>query len=121
MSFGGSPKRAAYRKGLWGERLAALFLQLKGYRILARRYRTPVGELDVIAQKGTVIVAVEVKTRATLREAQDILAMCSHQRMYRALSFYLTHHGRYATYDIRLDGICLGAWFFPVHMRGLSR
>src|SRR5579859_3351957 len=56
-------RRAAYRRGHAGERLAALRLLLTGYRILARRYRTRVGEIDLIARRGDVVAFVEVKRR----------------------------------------------------------
>jgi putative endonuclease len=48
-----------------GERLAASYLRRQGYKILARRHRTPLGEIDLIARDGTCIVFVEVKTRRT--------------------------------------------------------
>ena len=54
------------RRGRWGERVAARYLQAHGYRILARNVRTPYGELDLVAQQGDEVVFVEVKTRATL-------------------------------------------------------
>src|SRR5882757_9395970 len=59
-------RRAAYRRGHAGERLAALRLMLSGYRILARRYRTKVGEIDLIARRGDVVAFDEVKQRAEL-------------------------------------------------------
>jgi len=53
----------AYRRGLFAETVAALLLRLKGHRILARRYRTPVGEIDLVALKGKRLAFVEVKRR----------------------------------------------------------
>jgi putative endonuclease len=58
-----SKRTAAEKRGRTGETLAALYLRLKGYRILARRVRTPVGEIDLIAEKSGVIAFVEVKAR----------------------------------------------------------
>ena len=55
---------AAYRRGHRGEALAALFLQLKLYRIRDRRFKTALGEIDLIAEKGRTVVFVEVKQRA---------------------------------------------------------
>ncbi|WP_144864745.1 YraN family protein, partial [Mesorhizobium sp. J18] len=64
-------RRRAYRKGHRGEWLAALALMVKGYRIVARRYRTKLGEIDLIARRGDLIVIVEVKVRPTLASAME--------------------------------------------------
>jgi putative endonuclease len=61
-------RRKAYRRGHRGEWLAALALMLKGYRILARRHRTKLGEIDLIARRGDLVLFVEVKARRTLIE-----------------------------------------------------
>ena len=59
-----SEKRTrAYRHGLFAETVAALLLRLKGHRIVARRYKTPVGEIDLVALKGKRLAFVEVKRR----------------------------------------------------------
>src|SRR5258707_15299491 len=60
---------AAFRTGISAEARACAYLILKGYRILAKRYRTPHGEVDVIARRGRALVFVEVKARATLDDA----------------------------------------------------
>jgi putative endonuclease len=64
-------RRAGYRQGLRAETIAALFLRLKGYRILARRFTSPVGEIDLVARRGTSLVFVEVKARPTLDAAAE--------------------------------------------------
>ena len=67
-----SPERvAAFKTGLSAESRAAAFLVAKGYRILARRFRTPVGEIDVIARRFNTVAFVEVKARATLDGAAE--------------------------------------------------
>ncbi len=57
----------AYRSGLFAESVAALLLRLKGHRIVARRYKTPVGEIDLVALKGKRLAFVEVKRRKSSR------------------------------------------------------
>ncbi|MGH6974530.1 MAG: YraN family protein, partial [Stellaceae bacterium] len=52
--------RAAHRRGLKAERLCLWSLRLRGYRVLAQRYRTPVGEIDLIARRGRTVAAIEV-------------------------------------------------------------
>lgn len=58
-----SEKRVrAYRHGLLAETIAALLLRLKGHRIIARRYKTPVGEIDLVALKGKRLAFVEASS-----------------------------------------------------------
>jgi hypothetical protein len=59
----------AYRHGLYAETIAALMLRLTGHRILARRYKTPVGEIDLVALKGKRLAFVEVKERKRFEDA----------------------------------------------------
>src|SRR5205085_1078996 len=72
-SFDPSPERqAAFRRGLSAETRAALLLRVKGYRILARRWQSPVGEIDLVAWRRRVLVFVEVKARARLDDAAQM-------------------------------------------------
>jgi putative endonuclease len=65
-----SPARvAAFRTGLSAESRAAAFLMAKGYRILAKRFRTPHGEIDIVARRRNLLAFIEVKARASLDEA----------------------------------------------------
>ena len=69
MLFPLKKKKKAYLKGIWAEKIAGLYLQFNGYTILERRFKTPFGEIDLISRKGSYIIAVEVKTRATYEKA----------------------------------------------------
>ncbi|MCY4438223.1 MAG: YraN family protein [Chloroflexi bacterium] len=60
-----SASRERQTIGRWGEEEAARYLAVQGYTILTRNYRTPAGELDIVARDGDAIVFVEVKTRRT--------------------------------------------------------
>ena len=113
-------RKQAYLKGYLAEWVACALLCMKGYRVLASRHKTPFGEIDIIAKRGRVVVGVEVKKRRSQVLAQEILAAQGTARMGRALSFYLTHHRQYATHNIRLDGICVGAWFIPRHFQNIG-
>jgi putative endonuclease len=65
-----SPARvAAFRTGLSAETRAAAYLMATGYRILAKRFRTPYGEIDIVAKRRNLVAFVEVKARATLDDA----------------------------------------------------
>lgn len=109
-------KKRAYLKGARGERIAAFYLGLKGYKILEKRFKTPVGEIDLIARKGKTLVAIEVKTRATLEKASLALTPLQQQRIQKALLFYLT--GKTLDLDLRFDLVLISFWRWPRHIQG---
>ncbi|MGQ0526907.1 MAG: YraN family protein [Alphaproteobacteria bacterium] len=94
-----------YEQGLQAESRAALYLQMKGYRIIARRYKTPVGEIDLIARRGKTLAAIEVKTRRAQSDALESVTAKNQARVARALEYFLKHHTRYAGYTIRFDAL----------------
>src|SRR5579862_3653722 len=84
------PERvAAFKLGLSAESRAAMLLIAKAYRILARRWRTPFGEVDIVARRRHTLVFVEVKARATLDEAVEAVTAKSQQRIIRAAELWL--------------------------------
>lgn len=101
-----------YRTGMLSESRAAWFLRLKGYRILARRYKTPLGEIDIIARRGRLIAFVEVKRRATMLEALSCLTPAMQRRIANAARHFIAAYPDYGDYDMRFDLMALG--------RGLS-
>ena len=109
-------RRAAWRAGRWAERLAALLLRVKGYRILARGLRSRVGELDIVARRGGVLAAVEVKTRA--REVEALLAVTPRQRrrIARAAEAFRSRQGDGARLTIRFDVVLVLPWRRPRHI-----
>ena len=99
-------KDNTYRAGIWAEYVAAAFLMLKGYRILKLRYKTKVGEIDVIAWRGGVISFIEVKYRATLDDACAAVLPQSTIRIRRAAEHYLLGKGAESA-SVRFDVIGL--------------
>ncbi|NCC22201.1 MAG: YraN family protein [Alphaproteobacteria bacterium] len=93
----------AYRLGFAAEWLAAAILTLKGYRVLAMRYKTPVGEVDLIARKGPVIAFVEVKVRADLSSALYSIHRRNRERVMRAAACYLAGNRRTLGLQPRFD------------------
>lgn len=84
---------AAFRSGLWAETLAVLWLHLKGYRILARRLRTPAGEIDIVARRfGGPIAFIEVKTRPDQHSAVAAVGPRQRARIATAAAMYLARH-----------------------------
>ena len=94
---------AAYRRGLFGEALAAWFYRLRFYRVLARRYRTPAGEIDLIVRRGRTIVFVEVKHRPNEAQALETLVPRARRRIARAAELWLAAHPGAAGFDLRFD------------------
>jgi putative endonuclease len=111
-----SPKKRAYLKGHWGEKIAALYLRMKGYKILENRFKTPVGEIDLLARKGNTLVAIEVKSRSTREEAAFSLSSTQKRRIERALLYYLRRTA--SPLDLRFDVVLISSWKWPYHIRG---
>jgi len=109
-------RQRAHRKGHRGEWFAALALTLKGYRVVARRYRTPLGEIDLIARKGDVVAIVEVKARRTLEEAMEAVAYTSQGRIDGAATLWLSRQKDYARLSLRYDLVAILPRRWPVHV-----
>lgn len=112
-------RREAYRRGHRGEWLAALALMLKGYRIVARRYRTKLGEIDLIARRGDLVLIVEVKARPTLAEAMDAVAYSSQRRIEGAADLWLSRQPDYARLSVRFDMVAVLPRRWPVHVENV--
>ncbi len=81
-------RRRAWLRGFAAEGLAAWFLRLKGYRIVARRLRTPVGEIDIVARRARLVAFVEVKARADYADAVNSVTKDQQRRIERAAQFF---------------------------------
>ena len=114
-------RRAAERSAHWAERAAALLLILKGYRIIARRYRTPVGEIDLIARRRRRLAFVEVKYRRSLDAAAWAVTSRQQARIARAGEYWLAGHPEFAGDDIGFDVILTAPWSRPRHLRDAFR
>lgn len=98
-------RRQAEQRGRHAETRAALMLRIKGYRILAQRYRTPVGEIDLVAKRGHTLLAIEVKSRKSAAEAAYAIDTQQQKRIARATEHFLAANPRYADHKIRFDAI----------------
>jgi putative endonuclease len=103
----------AYRHGLLAETLAALLLRLKGHRIIARRFKTPVGEIDLVALKGKRLAFVEVKRRRSFDDAAWSLPTRARRRIVRAAQYWLAGHPQYSGYDLAFDVVLTAPWAWP--------
>lgn len=109
-------RRAAYRLGLSAETRAALWLRLKGYRILARRYRTPRGEIDLIARRGKTIAFVEVKARANRNAALEAISPQAQRRIVEAAHIWLSTNPGCMDVTLRFDAMLIAPRRLPHHM-----
>jgi putative endonuclease len=107
---------AAFKTGLSAESRASLYLTAKGYRILARRYRTPYGEIDIVARRRDLLVFVEVKARATLDDAAYAVTPRQQQRIVAAANAWLMDHPEYAALDMRFDAVLIAPKSLPRHL-----
>lgn len=108
-------RRAAHRLGTWGERRAALWLRLHGWRILGQRIKLHIGEIDLIARRGRTTAFIEVKTRsnaATLDHSIDAYRL----RRVAAATNAVAHKYAHAGDDIRIDVILIAPRRWPKHL-----
>jgi putative endonuclease len=112
-----SPERlAAFRTGLSAEARAAIYLMAKGYRILAKRFRTPHGEIDLIAKRRNLVAFVEVKARATLDDAAFAVTPRQQNRIIDAAQGWLIAHPEHAELELRFDVILIAPRHLPRHL-----
>ncbi len=96
----------SYEKGLIAENTAVYNLENLGYEIIARRLRTPYGELDILAKSGNTVIAIEVKQRRSLSEARECIRFYQMNRICEALLFVISER-RIKFENYRIDVICL--------------
>lgn len=111
------PERvAAFKLGLSAESRAAMLMIAKAYRILARRWKTPFGEIDIVARRRHTLVFVEVKARATADEAIEAVTERSRRRIIGAAEMWLAHHPEDGKGDVRFDVIVVTPGKMPQHI-----
>lgn len=110
-------RQAALRFGLTAENRAALLLLAKGYRILARRYKTPVGEIDIVARRRGLLVFVEVKARDSFDDAAEAVTPRQQARIIDAAQCWLAAHTGTADTLIRFDAVLVAPGKIPRHLR----
>jgi putative endonuclease len=107
---------AAFRTGISAESKACLYLMARGYRILARRFRTPHGEIDIVARRGGLIAFIEVKARANLDDAAYAVTPRQQQRIVAAAEMWLMEHPAHGDLELRFDAILIAPKHLPKHL-----
>lgn len=110
-----SDRKAAENRGREGERRAAWWLWLRGWRILDRRVRTPAGEVDLVVRKGNLVAFVEVKTRATDPELDFAIDERRLRRVAAAAEYLMSSYAGPGD-DIRVDVILIAPGKLPRHI-----
>lgn len=111
-----SERRRAYLLGLGAEHLAALILQIKGYRVIARRHRSPFGEIDLIALRCGTVCFIEVKARSRMCAAREALTYQQKKRIAKSARFWLQQHRDASYRDMRFDVVLIAPWRWPLHI-----
>lgn len=102
----------AERRGRRGEALAAWYLRLTGWRILAQRVRTPRGEIDLVARRGGTVCFVEVKWRRDAAELDHAIDARRLQRVAAAVAAMAPRYARKGE-DVQIDVILIAPWCWP--------
>src|SRR6266852_464698 len=114
---GARPERqVAFRLGLSAESRAAMYLIAKGFRILARRWKSPVGEIDIVARRRALLVFVEVKARDTLDDAAWSVTERQRARIVAAAEAWLARQGDHPFRDMRFDAVLVAPGRIPHHI-----
>ena len=109
-------RRAAFERGLSAESRAAMLLVAKGYRIVARRWRSPVGEIDIIACRGKLLIFVEVKARELLADAAWSVTDRQRARIAAAAEAWLARQNDHPFRDMRFDAVLVAPGRIPRHI-----
>lgn len=109
-------RRRAWRLGKWAEMLCILDLSLRGYRVVARRRRYPVGELDIVARRGGTLAVIEVKARRNMEDAAHAVSARQRQRIGRAADWFAAEYPALADLQRRYDVMLVAPWRRPHHI-----
>lgn len=109
-------RKNTYRSGILAEYIAACYLFLKGYKIIAWRYKCAQGEIDLVVRKSGVLVFVEVKERPSLDAGLFAITPKMKGRITAAAKSYIAYHRRYENYAMRFDVIAISLPFSIRHL-----
>jgi putative endonuclease len=120
-------KKKAYKYGIAAERIAAIFLRLKGYRVIAQRYKNPKGEIDIMAVKGNILAIVEVKARKSFSDCAYSIPYWKQKKILGAVEWLMAGGGKIAGLAgaseriIRFDAILIVPKKLPRHLKDAWR
>jgi putative endonuclease len=100
---GADRRQRAEKRGRTAELIAAAAYVLRGYQILGRRVKTPLGEIDLVARKGKLIVFIEVKWRKDKDDAILAVSRNARRRIEAAGRLFISRRSGFATFGVRYD------------------
>ena len=109
-------RRLTYTAGKRAEWAALIYLTLKGYRPVARRYKCPAGEIDLIVARRNLVIFVEVKNRADLDTAAFSITQKQQSRITCAAHYWVMKNRQKYDCILRFDAILLVPWRWPLHI-----
>ena len=109
-------RRAAYRYGLRAEFFCRLWLRAKFYQILASRYLSPYGEMDIIAERFGSLAFIEVKARQDADAGLHAITAGKQRHLAQTAEHWLAQHPRYAAHKVRFDVMLCRPKRLPRHM-----
>jgi putative endonuclease len=109
-------RRRAWQRGRIAETICVWYLRLRGYRILARGHRVPVGEIDIVARRGRVVAAIEVKARDSMAAASEAITPRQRRRVARAFEQFLAAHPQHGGLTLRFDVMLVARGRLPRHV-----
>ena len=111
-----SSQPTSFSIGLSAESKAAAYLVAKGHRILTRRFRCALGEIDIVAFRRNTVLFIEVKARDKLDDAAYAVTPRQQQRIIGAAEAWLANNPKYAQHDCRFDAILVAPGHLPKHL-----
>jgi len=122
MKRSADPRRLrARRRGRFAERLCRWHLRLRGWRILASDWRCTAGEIDILARRGDVLAAIEVKSRPDFASGAAALQPRQRRRIARAAEAFLAMRPELAALAVRFDVMIVAPLRLPRHLPGAWR
>lgn len=109
-------KRKAWKWGLYAETICSFILRLKGYKIIAKRYKTKVGEIDLIASRARTLVFIEVKARPSLEAGLLSISDRQRLRIQNAAEIFLSRWRKKQFKAMRFDVMVVVPWRLPHHL-----
>ena len=109
-------RQQAERLGRWAETVCVWRLRFAGYRIVARRFKSPVGEIDLIARRGNILAFIEVKARADEASALFAVTPAQSGRIERAALSFIAQRPAYARFGMRYDIMLVLPRRWPRHL-----